>query len=262
MNRLFARSDRIEEVEMVTGHYPESVQMLIADRRRQGNLFTQSPKLACIKCNTGWMNKYELEMSKILPNIILGLENHDLSPYQTKVFAAWSCLIFMLAPYTTGQQIAIPQFERDYIFNHRLPSTDWSIFAAGINGPEWSQKYNYRAFSGGFANNRNDLLQKDDFFDKTPNCCISSMGFGRIFLHSCYAPINEYLHFFDVSAKKRGLVRVWPPVRGLWPFAQRRLHLPPKFTLSDDEATEISEAFYRRLLFVSSKRERLRLNLQ
>src|SRR4051794_16517547 len=73
LERLLPSPRQREEIETRTGRSPLR-EITVRRILRLGSLFSQKPYLACIHCNTGWMQKVEDQMLKFSKPIFI---SHD-----------------------------------------------------------------------------------------------------------------------------------------------------------------------------------------
>src|SRR5271155_4902761 len=67
-----------------------------ANNRRPGNVFSKKPYIACEKCNTGWMHKFEDEMVKFSKPIFTSYDPIRIQLRQIRVLSVWIALITIL----------------------------------------------------------------------------------------------------------------------------------------------------------------------
>ncbi len=258
INQLFPGNHRQHEATMMSSPDLANAEVRVAVKLKQGKMTSQKPRLACISCNTGWMKRFEDAMAPILKPVIAGTGVAILNQRQARIFAGWVSLIFTLAEYTSGVGATLPEHERKYLKKYQAPSTNWSIYVAGLNAPSWVARHDHNGLHSRRLRTSLDIIRVRNSEIQGANAHISSMGIGRLFFHAYYTPINEHLRDFDVACKAAGLVRIWPPRRRLWPLPERKLHLPPDVVFDDERATEVSKAFYHRLMFRESLNESMK----
>lgn len=219
---------------------------VVEEKLREGNLFTQKPRLACHACNTGWMADYERELSDQLKLALFGASSMNFSKCEEEKFIGWLVLILILSEYLKPTQIVTLK-DRILFKETGMPSDNWTIFIASVTGPIWNAAWTRQTMRIWPYADRVARLLKKGGDDLEINTQLVTLGMGRLFVHAFYTPQREYAERFEIAAKTAGLTRVWPKRARFWPFTKWHLHLPLKLSLSDDNATEISEAFYFRL---------------
>jgi hypothetical protein len=216
-----------------------------------GNIFSIKPRITCVACNTGWINQFETDVRKFIEPILLGKFHGSISRKQADILSAWICLIIINLEYAFADAVCISASERAYLKRHRKPPENWAIFLAGSNGPIWSRAashWEHRAF---LHTDPIDLVIGQPF--GRPNSQVTSMGMGKLFVHAFSSPVGKFVGDFEIAARARGMTQIWPPRGVIWPLTQRHTKLPPKLTLTDDEAFIVADSFANRLDALTGK---------
>jgi hypothetical protein len=243
LNRLYPTGHR-GSMGVEKGNKPGAPEVVSEVTIRQGGLFSQSPYLACIECNTGWMKYFEDEVLKFIIPILNGSAAVKITPFQTQILAGWICLVAILAEYLKRDSVSISQQERLYIKRFKRPPTNnWAIFVASLSGLERYGTYSHHAHTI-VAN-----LPIGSHPGHSPrNTQVTSFGVGHLFVHAFSSPHWKIVGDFEIAARARGLTQIWPiPRRILWPLAKRPTKFPLKLSLSEEEADEVADAFSERL---------------
>jgi hypothetical protein len=214
---------------------------------RMGSPFSQKPYLACINCNTGWMQDVEDAMLKFAKPLFTSLDPAILNRYQIRAFVFWITLITVLAEYLdrSRSRVTITKTERDLIRRYRAPPPNWSIVVSSLNSEMWRCKYrNVHKMIFDFQNVGEYLNLKSTY---VPNTQISSFGMGNIFVQVFSCPNERFVDDFRRAAKARGLMRLWPLPSGFWPFTEGTAKFPTKLVLDDDTAEIVADAFSERI---------------
>lgn len=244
VNEMFPGETR-EVLDVLIDHRAPGVDVTtpIAETK-QGNLFTQKPYLACEPCNTGWMKQLEDEVSNFLRPILTGEGGIELTEQQAITLAAWAMLITILAEYTLKGPNAISPRERDYLMKRGHPPGNWAIFLAGLDGPFWSKAWYHHTLRFKMAESVEQAIKFDY---PLPNTQITSLGMGKLFIQ-LFSSVNlPTVSDYEVHARVKKMVQLWPRKSRLWPLPRRKTKLPTKLTLSDNEADVVAHAFYARL---------------
>lgn len=260
VNQLFSGTHRQHEGVGLSSMDLAKAEVVSEIVVKQGKLTSQKPYLACSSCNSGWMAYFENEMSLVLKPAIAGTAVVILNQRQAEILAGWVALIFTLAEFTTSEGPTLPVKERMYFKRYMKPSSNWSIYVAGIEGISWAVRHHHHSLYEGRLPNKFEILNLYGTQLPKPNSHISSMGMGRLFFHAYFTPLNENLRGFDIACKSHGMVRIWPPRKRFWPLPKRKLRLPPKTVFDDTRATEVSESFYKQSIYRGSLQESLKRN--
>jgi hypothetical protein len=246
LNRLYPEATRQHfEVERHVGS-PTKVQTIMHSAIKQGNLFSQKPYLACIKCNTGWMKQFEDEVLTFIKPIIAATPNTHISDKNIKILCGWIMLIIILAEFTIEGGVSVSSEERDYLRSKRKPPENWAIFCATSTGPYWHKAWTHHTHAIREWADVYDSVSRFGIEDPA-NTQVTSLGIGHLFIHAFSCPNWRIVRDFEIAARARGLVQLWPPRRSFWPFSKGGTKFPTKLVLSDDDVDMIESAFSERL---------------
>ena len=210
---------------------------------RQNGLFTMKPRVACVECNTGWMNDFEEEVRKFIKPVLKG-EFVSLSLSQSNTLAGWLGLIMFVADAIDPDGIQLSKPERIHFRKQKKLPLNFSIFIAGYEGDDWFQAY-VRILLGAFI--RDNLGLDHEGIEPAHHCHLVTFCVGKLFIQVYRSPILKLLMDYDISTRATGLTQIWPPKRErTWPFKKRSLKFPLKLTLNDEEADRIGSAFAER----------------
>ena len=202
LSKMFPADARDEFREYRAPSSPTTEVKDLRSLKKQGNIFSQKPKLACVQCNNGWMNWFEDEISHLIRPALTGAAAVSLSRSQTQILAGWVCLITILIEFIQGHDRGILEKDRLYLRKHRCPTSNWSIFVAGITGPIWSRAYLHYPFRFYKADNAIELFTEARFIGSC-NTQITSLGMGKLFFHIFSSPSLSWLQEFDLDASCR-----------------------------------------------------------
>ena len=218
----------------------------------QGSIFRLRPRLACERCNTGWMKFFEDEMVKFAKPLFTSYDSISLNKPQFMVMAGWISLVTILAEYVASKRVTIPQADRYFITKVRRPPNNWVIVVSSLQGHEWKAKYRHHILH---ATHVDSLSEHYAGFgkDRPNNTQISSFGMGNLFMQVLSCPRQDVVTAFELSAKASGLTQLWPiPLRVL-PFMGSAVRFPTKRILNDENAEELSNQFYERLRVMTTQ---------
>ncbi len=187
------------------------------------------------------MKKFEDDVLKFIIPVVTGKPGVTLSRDQLTTMSGWICLIAILAEYTDPQARTVSKADMLYLKRKRKPPETWAIFIADSVGPIWTQAYAHHTRSvriGVDERERRILLETSAY-----NTQLASFGMGKLFVHLYSCPSWRLLSDFEIAAKARGLVQIWPLPPVIWPFSKGKTKLPPKLTLTDEEADLVADAF-------------------
>jgi len=86
LNKLLKPGPLRQELIKKPVHTPgASTSHIFRAQIRQGSIFTQKPYLACMSCNNGWMNGFEVEMGKFSIPLFMSLDTIALDEYQSGI---------------------------------------------------------------------------------------------------------------------------------------------------------------------------------
>jgi hypothetical protein len=247
LERLLSPGDqRLEELE--NPHVPSVRRAKI----KQGSIFSQKPYLCCESCNTGWMRRFEDEMTAFAKPIFTSLESSiAVDKTHQRVLAVWLSLITILAEFIDHKtSICITEDDRKFLKKHLIPPHTWAIAVCSSDTKSWYGKYRHHAsFVGQFTS----LAEYYDAvaIGRPNNTQISTFGMGHLFAQVFSCPDLRIVSDYCAATRASGLVQLWPPPNSLWPFAKGLTQFPTKAVIKDDEAGVIADAFDKRMKFMT-----------
>ncbi len=212
-------------------------------KTRQNGLFTMKPRVACVDCNTGWMNDFEKDVLRFIKPVLEG-ERVNLNLDQCKTLAGWLGLITFVADAIDADDAHLSGAERKYFWKKKEIPQNFSVFIAGYEGEEWFQAY-VRIVISAFI--EDGLGLHHEGINPDHHCHLVTFCIGKLFVQVFRSPILKLLMDYDEATKATGMTQIWPPKRERsWPFKKWQLKFPLKLTLSDEEADRIGSAFAER----------------
>lgn len=167
---------------------------------RPGAPRSQTLKIACKSCNTGWMKKIVDKSIPILTNMNYGYWGN---PEQEDIIAlaSWITLYTMSHEFVDRPTVCISPKERSEFMESCIPSLHWNIAIGCTDTALWNDRTFHRSFYvvGAIPNNIN------------PKAQITVFQFGRLLALSSYAEFNIDIDF-DKYAKSMDLSPIWPSV--------------------------------------------------
>ena len=215
---------------------------------RQGSIFSQKPYLACVDCNTGWMEKFEGAMGEFAKPIFTSFSEVTLARQQLEIVAGWTALIVVLAEFLDpDRKVVVPASDREFLMNNLKPPDTWTIVGATVNDAEWAAKYHHRATQiVQFASK--DEMRASIRERRNSNTLITTFGMGHLLLQTFVCPCQRFIADFRSIAKGIGLSQLWPigPV-GPWAIPRDVVRFPSKLVLNGTDADYIADAYAARI---------------
>jgi hypothetical protein len=168
-------------------------------RIHQGQARSRKPRNTCKKCNSGWMSRIEELAIPFMVPLIRG-ERMLLSPFGQLAVSALICLIGMRLEFL-GVQRAVSQTDRDWLREHRWPSSDWKIWIARYAG-EKSQDHFAKYYAAQLGS-----VPPERVGPEHCNVRVATLVIGQLCTHSFYSPVDT-IDGYDGTR----ISRVWPPV--------------------------------------------------
>lgn len=130
---------RRSEHELVRGHSKNSIRMV---RDTTGGLSTKTRKVACAKCNNGWMSRLQQLAQPQLIELA-----HGRWPFITDEHAAhisaWSVMTAMVIETLDYETLATPQWQHLEFAQTRRPPIGWKIWIGLSSDAPDRMFYNY-----------------------------------------------------------------------------------------------------------------------
>ena len=123
------------------GH--KSKKLISKDERKifQGYMGNKQLKIVCEKCNNGWMSKIETESKEVLTSLILN-KPITLRQEQMGLLVKWIILRNIIGEYTDKiENRAIRATERHRFAKRKSSTSEWKIWIAKINAPNWKFRF-------------------------------------------------------------------------------------------------------------------------
>ena len=167
----------------------------------QGPFHTRKLRIACQKCNSGWMSRIESKAKPTLELLAPGIRPRlDLSAQQA--LAAWLALFTMVAEFTDRRTVAVTPEERSSLREYVRPSFGWRMWMGFHDDNDWKHRFFHHAVA---AYPTHETPPEPPPF----NCQFTTIGFGSALFHTAWTPYDSsQLHLPDRYAKR--LASVWP----------------------------------------------------
>jgi hypothetical protein len=120
-------------------------------RVQPGNLFTKKLRVVCVKCNTGWMSRFEGEVKPIL---LTFLENRSivLDTAAQEKLAQWVVMKVLVSEHSGGDKIVTPKSDLNAFYLQRKFPENFRVFIGRHSDPSDSA---YVRHSMTFATSKN-----------------------------------------------------------------------------------------------------------
>lgn len=222
-------SRHIHSVGIFETFTPETRTPQPSTKIRQGDTGTRKVRKVCGACNSGWLGSLETPAK---PHVLALMNGDDVAidPVMQNQLAAWLCAIVILIDADSrpeGQ--AIPQDDRNYFMENRLPPTTWKIWLARYEGQNWQ---NHRTRRSGMRVQTTPEPGSDRFICNTQ---VTTLVLRRLCAHIFSSTVMDLPGYEGVD-----LQQIWPLTGNsyLW----RRAPL-----LNDEAVVILSEALARDL---------------
>lgn len=110
----------------------------INEKHRSGHAGSNTVRVVCEHCNSGWLSQLELRTKPFLIPLILG-ERVEMTPEFQKAIALWAAKTAMTAEMVRPRENGITQTEKSFLKNRLLPPPNWIIWVAGYAGGRWRE---------------------------------------------------------------------------------------------------------------------------
>lgn len=196
---------------------------------RQGDLRSQSLKVVCAKCNSGWMS---LLNKRAAPTLVRLAEDDwwPLSEDEKRLLSAWCCMFSMTYEFADRWSLASNQYERDHLRITGTAPPNWHIAIARYGSGAWSHRANHRGYcygsEAGHISDEPDIQNMPNM-----NTQITVFTFGHLLIAAMStraAPIDDLIDY----SHRFGLQSLWPLD---FTFIQK-----PARALTDDEVSMVA----------------------
>lgn len=166
---------------------------------RPGTPRSQTLKIACGRCNGGWMSRMVENAKPILERLSKGAWS-NLTTDERSILSAWAALFVSSYEYADVATTCLPQSERDWLRLNGYPSMNWRIAIGAVDEArtlrDWVQ---HRALS----------LPHEIEWNGHRRMQITSQVFDQLYILSFW---SEYPFLLDWSsfARWNGLHPIWP----------------------------------------------------
>jgi hypothetical protein len=190
------------------------------------DLFSVQPRIACRNCNSGWMNKIELEVIKFIFPFVGGTWPDEISYENSRALSRWLSLICINAELSSTLWTTIPPFHRKMIMEGSSVPNHWSISIAKTSGEIWKRQRRYENYPQEIHFNQSLSIHGKQriFFDHTQ---ITTLGIGGIFAQIVTSPNTEIIFRHVNMSNRAQLISLHPNSAG------KSISLKKVVTLSD-----------------------------
>ena len=233
----------IESVEVSGNTKSDSFEKKKFVKKRQGNLHSRTIRIVCVSCNNGWMSSIDEKAKPIINDLFFGLKRMLTSEDQRNL-SAWISLKTIINEYSSVKYplsiddvVTIPQSERTFLMENKVPSLNWLIQIYRLNDENWSQNFFHYVLRIEKKTKIENGISKNYIFslDGVPNTQSTTFGVGNFLFHA--ASSFDGLTFTHDGSDKI----IWPP-------ANRSVIWPDVPILDGQAAKDLSMSLYRKLV--------------
>jgi len=175
---------------------------------RPGTPRSQTLKIACRRCNGGWMSRIVENAKPVLEKLSAG-KWENLTPDERVYLSAWASLFACSYEFADVATVCTPQSERDWLRLNGRPSNNWRIWIGVVNEaltlPDWVQ---HRAL----------MLPNEIDWDGHRKMHITYQVFDQLCILSFF---SEYKFNLDWILFSR-----WNCIHPLWPISSDPMSKP------------------------------------
>ncbi|MBG6116212.1 hypothetical protein IWY39_000016 [Sphingobium sp. JAI105] len=191
---------------------------------RPGNIRSLTLKIACKKCNNGWMKGIVDESIPLLKPLTSGYWG-SISLESQYILAKWIALFTMSFEYADRDTVCVSQRERDDFRRTGILSENWDIAIGYVEGAPGVEPTFHRGIQ---------LWGQPDWNGHRLGQ-ITAFVFGKMIAVASYSEFTHQFSFEDY-ATRLGLVTIWPIKSGSSIKKPFRIHC-------DDSVYQIIEEF-------------------
>ena len=241
LNRLLPSPSRQITSDIIGTVTSENIELVRDWTTKQGGVFSQKPKLACVTCNTGWMNKVEQDVIAFLRPVIASRSEFKLNDQTAQSIATWIGLITILSEFIASKDVAISAAERRFVYRYKRLPADWLIFIGSHNSKSFTSNYTHYAWWDNFID-KNHLIPLVRYKEGRQSQT-STFGIGPLVIRVLSGPTAIATNDFIADCVGHGMRQLWPFKRLVWPFPYKHPTLAAAPLLSDDAIWEVAEGF-------------------
>jgi hypothetical protein len=189
--------------------YPDRADVNLTTKT--GDTHARRVRCACQPCNGGWMRAVVDAVENDLISMIEG--NHVvLSRKRQKALATWAAMTVMTSEFINLEMISIPQDDRTYLMNHRVPPRHWRVWISSYVPHPGLSVWNHHVMA----------LEEEDadvtFYVPAPsNTQTSAMCVGKhLFVYVMSSQVAE-----DLIRRWRFPDQIKPLMLQIWPGPRR-----------------------------------------
>lgn len=210
-------------------------------RTSNNDIFSQTPRLACIPCNSGWMKQFEDDLIPIAESLITANPPVRFGACDFLKIARWLTLIVILSELSSKRTVCISEDDRKFIKYSKNPPNHWTISIAVVNNISWSRQRVYHP---------SIIFDEANLADAVPkfNTQVTSLGIGQLYAQIFTSPVSSVVEDYRISVGTLGLTQIWPIPASVAISADGGLPWPIGPVLSGEQAQHISDAFHLALI--------------
>lgn len=200
---------------------------------RTGDPHSRRLRVACKRCNTGWMSQLQEHTKAILIPLVTGTPI-TLDAYAQRRVAAWAAMAIMVAEYDEPDKIAIPTEDRDYLRGHRDAPPNWKIWIGHYERGDWVGHWLHNVLP---VVAKKDAARTQTNEIPAPNTQTTTFVVGQLYIHaisSSFPKVVDLFRFVGSASDK---------IACIWPGPDTAIDWPLR-TLTDVEADRITNTFF------------------
>jgi len=205
------------------------------DKKRAGDPKSQSTRVVCALCNSGWMSRLQEDAKPDILALVLG-NPATLGVQKQRRLAAWCAMSAMTAEFLAkSHEAVIPFSERAYLkAKLHPPKRNWKIWIGRCAPGMWD---------GNLMQNSMPIVEEEP--EIGPNgfplatTQTTTWGVGQLYIHAFSSIFPDLIR--DIRFKPN----VARYITQIWPVESPLVRWPPAFTLTEAAAEAIANGIAR-----------------
>jgi hypothetical protein len=203
----------------------------VASGGRQGCILQKKIRRVCGACNSGWMSQVVAAAKPAVKRMVLG-QSSCLSQDEQRSVASWIAITTIVQEFANVSRIQrIPSSHRAFLYEHKVPPPDWSIWVGEYSGTWWHPMGHYHIpmrYRKATGRTPGDLLGGD--------LQLTTFMLGRMLVHVFTATemdmVQDYRSYIEAASQPKMLPQMWPELG-------ENLVWPPDNPFDDDAADRL-----------------------
>ena len=170
-------------------------------KERQGHVMTNTLRVVCRNCNSGWMSALENETKDILTPLMRG-EHLDLNDEMQSKVAQWITCRVMVGEHSNKEEVVIPFSDLNAFKENRTIPWYMNIWIGRCISDQWNNAYLKNTALLSLPTEATPSL-------KNKNTHTTAFGIGEFFTYSagCITKGIDFQNYFTFSDH---LIKLWP----------------------------------------------------